>query len=1763
MNAHSASGPPVSIIGIGCRLPGASGVDEFWRLLRTGQDAITDPPPGRLGAGPGGYLRDIEWFDSDWFAISARAAATMDPQQRLALAVSVEALDDSGIGYRTRGSGAAVVFGAGGYEHGSALLGGGGHDAPYAITGSALSIIANRVSYVLDLHGPSFVVDSACSSALAAIDLAVRLLDDPAVPFAIVGGVNLALLPHTANYLAESGFLAPDGRVKPFDADADGYARAEGCAVVVLRRTADALRDGDRIYAEIAGTAVGSDGRTEVLTAPNGSAQRQVIRTAWDRAGLDPGAAGYIECHGIGTQLGDTVEVAALAAALGPHTAPVWIGSVKSNLGHLEAAAGITGLIKAALSIRHGTIVPTINLHSENPALRLAEHGLRVPTEPVDWSGTPLPERFAGVSSFGLGGTNAHAVLRGIAAPPYTRGDEPPYLIPVTGRDIAALRAQADHLADYFSVDRNASQPESDIGTHDDVASGTRVRKRPDEPVSARHDSAHRAVRNRNANTAAPVSDRDSGELVDARRTAADPVESIGARQQMPTDEARAASRSTALPSLLSNPAAAVGDQGFDNPNRTVTHSGEASASAGVADDRATGTGWAEGESLRNTGQLRAAVAAVARLIPETARAAVIARDRADAVERLRVLAQGGSDAGVVGPTTVTRTGGVVFLFSGQGGQHAKMGRALAARYPVFARALTEAVDAVAAAGGPRIWTPRNGFTLERAALGETGSAATELVQPAIFAFQVAMAALLAAWGVRPGAVIGHSLGEVAAAVVGGALTLPDAARVVMWRSRILSQLDGRGAMALLDAPPDEVATLVEPMRTEIGIAAVNGPRSVVVSGTPRYIDTLVRRAERRNIFAQRIAVAFAAHSPQVAPLVPELLGALAGLAPRTPHTTIYSTARDGSSVTTMDAAYWAESATGTVELAAALECVAADGFSTVVEISPHPVLTGAVREYPELRDAAYAACGREDEAAAYLTCLARLHADGRPVEWAAQGPFTGAPPLRNWTERKFPLLTGSAQEPTETRTPTEDLADHMVLGMPTVPAAYWLHRLLELTRTQGWQEAPGWVSSTAVTDFVIHERIDLAELPAVTYRRNGDGSMRAEATGGGALASSRPAGGPTPADIVAWMRSVDGNRARHHRMRPISPGLFYDTLRMRGLAYGPRFRPLRAIAAERDGASGTASALGIFEAAPLHRTATLDGCLQLLAAAASDELPAEAVPLPIAIESGWVSGESDRVLLDAHAFVRERTPDGVIGDVIGTDQHGAPAVALTGVHLRFARTDRAVDPYLTPALVSEVPLYQEVWVPLRGSGTGPAAVPERAVVIGESHAAIRLARELERRVPTERVARDPDAASAAVASVLSGRGISSGIAVVIVWPQRSDDARDDDANRRTVTALTRVLELLQYLQSTDAPASLTVVLPVEALAQRTRAMPVPGALAGLVRALQLESDRPIQLVWTDGHHDSLRSIADSVSAARHFDELRLAEGTAHIRRFTRARPQSIGPVAIDPHGTYVVTGGLGALGALTVRWLLDAGARDVVVLTRTPRPLPEPLEDLEDRLVVVRCDAADRDDLCNALNDIRECGSTVRGVVHAVGAPVSAPFEAITADQLTRVCTPILTAARNLIELTARDPIDFALLHSSAAGAIGAPGQAAYASASAALDALTLAYPNRPVRSIGWGAWESPHPTGDAPQPHRAATRPFDPQRGTELLTQLLRYPGPYLLALDYQPTTDTTPLTRRLSKLLDGEPDSDLADDTDGAPAHSEPALLSIESGGANAAG
>ncbi len=476
---------PIAVIGMGCHFPGeANDPESFWQLMHDGVDAITEVPadrwdinayydpdpeaPGKMSTRWGGFIQGIDQFDPQLFGISPREASSMDPQQRLLLETCWEALEDAGQApNKLAGSRAGVFLGIVNSDYARLQMEDDGifHIDQYFGSGVGHSVASGRISYILGLNGPSISIDTACSSSLVATHLAVQSLRSGECDLALVGGTNAILIPETTIALSKYHFMAPDGRCKSFDARADGFVRSEGCGVVILKRLSDAQARHDNILAVILGSAVNQDGASSGLTAPNGPAQEAVIREALADAELQPSAVGYVEAHGTGTTLGDPIEVQALAAVLGKGRAPdnpLPIGSVKTNIGHSESAAGIAGLIKLVLSIQHREIPPHLHFQVGNPLIDWDKLPVTIPTKLIPW--TTSDRLIGGVSSFGFSGTNAHVIL---AEPPAntqprnaTPIERPMHLLTISGQTENALSDIAKRYISYFSSFPEVSLPD-------------------------------------------------------------------------------------------------------------------------------------------------------------------------------------------------------------------------------------------------------------------------------------------------------------------------------------------------------------------------------------------------------------------------------------------------------------------------------------------------------------------------------------------------------------------------------------------------------------------------------------------------------------------------------------------------------------------------------------------------------------------------------------------------------------------------------------------------------------------------------------------------------------------------------------------------------------------------------------------------------------------------------------------------------------------------------------------------------------------------------------------------------------------------------------------------------------------------------------------------------------------------------------------------------------------------------------------------------
>lgn len=850
---------PLAVIGIGCRLPGGiNSPTAFWEALLRGIDAIGDvpsdrwrherfhdPSPEKAGCirnAKGGFIDGVDQFDAEFFGYFPTQAQRMDPQQRLLLEVTHEAMEDAGLRREKWASTRTAVFiGSFMYdwlcmqsaaEHRDEI-------SPYVAMGTSNTSLANRISYDFDLKGPSVSLDTACSASLTAVHLACQSIWRGESDMAVAGGVNLMLRPESSIMLSRGGFLNSDQSCKAFDEAANGYVRGEGCGVVILKPLARAVADGDLIYACVNSTAVNSDGFTqEGFTVPNVRSQIDLLKTAYSAAGIDPASVAYVEAHGTGTPVGDPVESQALGAVLGlprtPEQPNLMIGSVKTNLGHMEGTAGIAGFIKGTLTARHGVAPPNLHFHDKNPAIPWEHYRLDVPTQTTSLRHNDHPLTI-GVNSFGAGGTNAHAVLQEFrdaeCSPPIADApNDRPKLYMLSARNRDALRDLATHHADFLSTLDGALE-----------------------------DAAFSAFTRR---------------------------------------------------SRYENMLAVVGESA------------------------------------------------------------------ADVESQLRKFVDGQVDSAILSTTiNPVKKPKLAFVFSGQGGQWARMGMKLMGHERVFREAVEE-VDALfhQLAGWSLLAELRHGED-------ESRIDDTVVVQPAVMAIQVALVKLYDHYGIRPAGVVGHSIGEVAAAFAAGALDLQQAVQVIYHRSQAQDRASGKGGMLAVAMSQDKARALIEGV-DGVSIAAVNGPEMLTLSGDPEPLEQLSATLESRGIFNRHVNVQVAYHSHHmdaIEDVMRESLAHVHGVAATTPlYSTVTGQREDGLH---LNADYWFQNVRRPVLFADALDAMLDAGFDTFVEIGPHPVLIrGGESLFQQRGDDGVmvpAMTRREPEVTVFLQSLARLATRG------------------------------------------------------------------------------------------------------------------------------------------------------------------------------------------------------------------------------------------------------------------------------------------------------------------------------------------------------------------------------------------------------------------------------------------------------------------------------------------------------------------------------------------------------------------------------------------------------------------------------------------------------------------------------------------------------------------------------------------------------------------------------------------------------------------
>ncbi len=835
-----------------CRFPGADSTNAFWRLLESGANAVTEGVPG-TGQGRvgvlfpddeqsracrfGAYLENLDQFDAAFFRISPVEAEMMDPQQRLMLETSWQALEDAGIDpERLRGTRTGVYAGISNNEYRGLILNASEAAEPaqslYAVTGTSFNTAIGRVSFALGLEGPAIALDTACSSSLVAIHQAVSGLQRGEADLALAGGVHTILSGRLLELRANAGMLSPDGRCATFDAAANGYVRGEGCGTVVLKRLAEAEADGDRIWGVIRGTALNQDGASPGLTVPSAPAQERVITEALRRAGLCPSEVDYVEAHGTGTEVGDPIEISAAAAAYGigrPADRPLLIGSVKTNIGHLEAAAGVAGVIKAVLAMQHGLIPQHLHFQTPSPQMDWERMSLRVTATPTEWPSSPGRPPRAGVSGFGWSGTNAHIVLEGYGTP---------------------SPSNSGHLA------AGAARP-----------------------------------------IAMPVPD-----VVEEPPLAEDRLVPRGTRGLMLSGKTNAALRELAASYL----------------RWLEGHSSELSTSGTAADPLLADMAWTAASGRSHFGH----------------RSGVVFQDADTLRQGLTALAE---EDGRARPTTASK---VAFVYTGQASQWVGMGEALYASEPVVRMVLDRCDALLRAARGDSLLDVMFG---RPAAAGELDD--PQWKQPAIYALECALSALWSAIGIHPDVVLGHSLGEIAAAHTAGILGLEDGLRMAAVRGELFGAVPGEGAMGAVFAPASRVAATLA-LHNEgapgsgVCIAADNGAHQAI-SGPAADVGAVLAQFEALGVRVARLRKSPAYHSAMIEPALAELEAALSSIAFQPSSLTFVSnsTGRALEPGTILDARYWCQQARRPVQFRDCVERLADLGVDAVIEIGPHGVL--------------------------------------------------------------------------------------------------------------------------------------------------------------------------------------------------------------------------------------------------------------------------------------------------------------------------------------------------------------------------------------------------------------------------------------------------------------------------------------------------------------------------------------------------------------------------------------------------------------------------------------------------------------------------------------------------------------------------------------------------------------------------------------------------------------------------------------------------------
>jgi len=1612
----------IAIVSTACRFPRAANTPEaYWQMLQEGESQISEIPgdrwdldaffdedsqvPGKMYSRWGAFLDRIDSFDAEFFGISPREATWVDPQQRLLLEVSWEALERAGwtANSLTRKTGVFVGWMHNDYQNeaSDSFL----NLNPYIATGAAGSFLSGRMAYYLGLEGPSLAVDTACSSSLVALHLACLSLSSGECDAAIVGGVNVIVSPMTNILTCKLQALSPQGHSLAFDARADGYVRGEGCGVVAIKRLADAERDGDPILAVINGSAVGHNGMSNGLTVPSSQAQERVIRDALRRAGRTGAEVDYLEAHGTGTSLGDPIELRAAAAALGEKrdpAHPLYVGSVKTNIGHLEAAAGMAGLIKVVASLQQGSIPPHLNFEQPNPHIPWSDIPVNVLTEPREWTADKSP--LASVSAFGMSGTNAHVVVSG-----YSRHQRTSANARLSGNGVANGNG---HSADT-TLAHNGSPSTNGSGHPQPTVTPQLV----------------------------VLSGRTEAALHEQVRRVADWFESLSTEQF--TDAAYTLG---------------AGRNHFDH------------------------------------------------------RLAFVAETPADAATLLKSAGRSESTAEIF--SGHAKSGArICWQFTGQGSQYLHMAEELYRSNERFRAAIDECEQ----------WSRdlRNESLLDIMFGHEAELNDTRWTQPAIFAVQKGLVALLAEAGLRPDFVLGHSVGQYAAACTADVMSWQDGFFLICERGRCISELERSGTMFAVFASPTVVDEALA-QHPDVSLAARNGTHQVI-SGRTEPVETLAEEFSGRGIRCKRLQTSHAFHSALMDPALAPFEQQAARVKFR--QAAIPLVCNVSGNVLPADfeftPAYWANHIRQAVRYSDGIQALQAEGCDLLLELGPQAVLTKMAKSLWSGNGSTLVSCLQKnaEDNSSLLSAIGQLYINGV------------TPDFRQLHSGQRQILLS----------PTYPFQRRRYWGPPKPKAAYsaehTAHPLLGssyslagVTNEQRFEsiiepDSPAWLPDHAVMEDVVFPGAALVEMALATGGRSlhnihfeaplqPQGRTRLQSIAKTKDDKTFEVYSAAEGEQPQWRRhlrceldqqpersasAVDLEMLSKDFSEQISTEEFYETLAGIGLHYGPAFRVIETLAVNETGVLAHLQVRGDLRGYTLPPT-LLDGALHCLAVGLLRDANADLF-LPVDIGSLTVH----QPIVDTaicHAEWTQPEGDERKADLVLYDETGKLAVEIREL------TVRRLSQAALRKMGGEQPLrllYDIQWQEYRLPETEIEAktwlVVEQADT-KNSPLLTGLSKHLDqlghRTIRILLDASQPELSCKESTYRFDGRSVSA-------WKQFLERLREEGTEElHGVVWLTNNADALSAIELADLHC-LSLISSLTAMQEQgirglecglqivtqngmttgdadadaqSPVIPEQSQFWGFGRSLASEQPTfQIRLVDLANLNDEryVPWLADYVLNNTSENQIAIRDQGYFVPRLRRTESNSENKSAfpVSPEGACLITGGLGMLGRETARWLAEQGAGHIVLVSRRPpnESAANAIEELRStgvQVTVATADSTERDEMVALLARFGSDLPPLKGVIHAAGMLDDGLIADQTSERYQKVLRPKLLGASLLHALTADCDLDFFVLYSSAASVLGSPGQTNYATANAFLDGLATARRQKglPGLSVNWGPW-------------------------------------------------------------------------------------------------